>query len=257
MKKNIYIKIVLFIIAFLFARKTEAYVQVEVDGITYICYDVDIDYETGAIYLGDCYGTIGEVTATGEGGGSGTPAPPPPSPPPPPSGGSSTYIISGYPITKANLGETDFINQIKRVLQDLWCVYIGQLSGEVTDDYYTRDFFDLSGAGKNFDYISERPVYSFDNAKYNFAFPNDPNANFNSISKYFPGNTSAYMYKETNGIQTVDYYGNPIPYPYGIRIFGYNGGKMNIGTLLFSSKSEWESWWDYMKTPYELGKCKY
>jgi hypothetical protein len=36
-------------------------IQLTVDGITYVCFDNFIDYESGLLYLGDCHGTIAEI----------------------------------------------------------------------------------------------------------------------------------------------------------------------------------------------------
>lgn len=61
-----------------FTPKTiRSQIQVNIDGISYICFDNYIDYNNGLIFLGDCHGTISEISVTesynpwdGGGGGS-------------------------------------------------------------------------------------------------------------------------------------------------------------------------------------------
>ena len=114
------------------------------------------------------------------------------------------------------------------------------------------DFFDYQNAGANFEYNSVRPGYTFEDSNFLFTFQDNPSEEFDCVRKYFPGNPSSLQNSEVDGIKTTDIYGNPLSHPYGIRIYGTTG---NVGTLYFSSKSTWESWWDYMRAPYLSGNC--
>lgn len=136
MKKiAIFIKSILILfILFLSTNSVKAVIVLDYDGTTYLCGSMEVDYENDRITFIDCHGLIGEVIVAGSTGGESTGSSSTSSGTSTGSestgtttGGSSgggtstentTSTTNSYPIQKADLGDSDFIIQIKKVLQD-------------------------------------------------------------------------------------------------------------------------------------------
>lgn len=173
-------------------------------------------------------------------------------------GGDTFDGTGGTQISKTDLGSSDLLNQLKNTLQDMYCIYLGQAQGSIVAKYTAGDFFNYANMNTYFTHIGGPlwPVYSYTDNNYKIVIEENSNAEFSTLYKFYPANSGSNQYTDANGVVTTDYSGNPIPFPYAIRISGWaNWQQMNIATIYFKTQEAQNNWWDYMHAKANSGSC--